>query len=211
MNKKTETFKKENLEYLVMLPTGDGMAIGFEDSPEKPLNLAIEIHKKLVKFNPTQKERDRLYIRIGMDTGPVYFMRGIKGEIFWGPGLIIAKRVMDLCGPNQIFASERIAKDLKGLSEENKAIMHPIGEYEIKHGRMGIYNIYGKDFGNKINPKKGKVVTKVEENFKQPDFDFRNVEIHLQVLDIESMMTRHAWIWEVKNTSNSPLSTAFGR
>lgn len=126
--KRTDTFKKENLEYLVILPTGDGMAVGFPDSPEKPLRLAIELHKSLRKFNKTQKEKDRIIIRIGIDTGPVYFMKGIRGEIFWGPGLIMAKRVMDLCGPNQIFASERIAKDLRSLSDENKATMHPIGE-----------------------------------------------------------------------------------
>ena len=207
--KKTETFRKENLEFLVMLPTGDGMAIGFEDSPEKPLRLSIELHKKLKNFNSTQKEKDRLFIRIGMDTGPVYFMKGIKGEIFWGPGLIIAKRVMDLCGPNQIFASERIARDLKTLSEENKSIMHPIGEYEIKHGKMGIFNIYGKDFGNKINPKKGKIINKIQDDFKLPDFDFKSVEIHLEILKTESMLTRHTWIWEVKNTSNHPLSEIF--
>ena len=34
--KRTDTFKKEKLEYLDILPTGDGMAIGFPDSPEKP-------------------------------------------------------------------------------------------------------------------------------------------------------------------------------
>jgi hypothetical protein len=136
-------------------------------------------------------------------------MKGIKGEIFWGPGLIMAKRVMDLCGPNQIFASERIAKDLRALSEENKSIMHPIGEYEIKHGSMGIYNIFGQDFGNKIIPKKGKVETSNAENFKQPDFDFRSVEIRLKIIDVKSMLTRHTWIWNVKNTSKNPLSEIF--
>ena len=112
---RTHTFKKEKIEYLDILLTGDGMAIGFSDSPEKPLRLAIELHKALRKFNSFQKDKDKIFIRIGIDTGPVYFMKGIKGEIFWGPGLIMAKRVMDLCGPNQIFASERIAKDLRSL------------------------------------------------------------------------------------------------
>jgi len=206
---RSDTFKKENLDSLVILPTGDGMAIGFPDSPEKPLRLAIELHKSLKKFNKMQKEKDRIIIRIGIDTGPVYFMKGIRGEIFWGPGLIMAKRVMDLCGPNQIFASDRIAKDLRSLSEENKATMHSIGEYEIKHGKLGIFNIFSKEFGNKIIPKKGKIVESNNDNFKKPDFEFNSVEIHLDITDSESMMTHHTWIWDVRNISKEPLGAIF--
>jgi len=208
--KRTDTFKKENLEFLVILPTGDGMAMGFPDSPEKPLRLAIELHKALRKFNSTQKEKDRIVIRIGIDTGPVYFMKGIRGEIFWGPGLIMAKRVMDLCGPNQIFASERIAKDLRSLSEENKATMHPIGEYEIKYGKLEIFNIFSKEFGNKAIPKKGKISKIKEDDFKKdPDFEFNSVEVRLDVTDHKSMMTHHTWIWDVRNVSDNPLKAIF--
>jgi len=206
---RADTFKKNDLESLVILPTGDGMAIGFPDSPEKPLRLAIELHKSLKKFNKTQKEKDRIIIRIGIDTGPVYFMKGIRGEIFWGPGLIMAKRVMDLCGPNQIFASDRIAKDLRSLSEENKATMHPIGEYEIKHGKLGIFNIFSKEFGNKMIPKKGKIMESNEDNFKKPDFEFNSVEIHLDITDTKSMMTHHTWIWDIKNIAKEPLGAIF--
>ena len=206
---RTHTFKKEKTEYLDILPTGDGMAIGFSDSPEKPLRLAIELHKALRKFNSSQKEKDKIFIRIGIDTGPVYFMKGIKGEIFWGPGLIMAKRVMDLCGPNQIFASERIAKDLRSLSEENKATMHPIGEYEIKHGKVVIYNIFSKEFGNKTIPKKGKIVKTNEDDFKRPDFDFNSVEVRLEVTEPKSMMVHHTWIWDVKNVAKESLKAVF--
>jgi len=206
---RTDTFKKEKTEYLDILTTGDGMAIGFSDSPEKPLRLAIELHKALRKFNSTQKEKDKIIIRIGIDSGPVYFMKGIKGEIFWGPGLIMAKRVMDLCGPNQIFASERIAKDLRSLSEENKATMHPIGEYEIKHGKLVIYNIFSKEFGNKTIPKKGKITKIDEDKFKQPDFEFNNVEVRLEITEPKSMMTHHTWNWDIRNTSKEPLGMIF--
>jgi hypothetical protein len=208
--KRANTFKKENLEFLVILPTGDGMAIGFPDSPEKPLRLAIELHKSLKKFNKTQKEKDKIIIRIGIDTGPVYFMKGIRREIFWGPGLIMAKRVMDLCGPNQIFASDRIAKDLRSLSEENKATMHPIGEYEIKHGKLGIFNIFSKEFGNKTIPKKGKISKIKEDDFKkEPEFEFNSVEVHLDITDHKSMMTHHTWVWDVRNLSDNPLKAIF--
>ena len=44
------------------------MAIGFADSSEKPLRLAIELHKLLNKYNKTRPEKDRMYLRIGIDT-----------------------------------------------------------------------------------------------------------------------------------------------
>jgi hypothetical protein len=206
---RTDTFKKENLKYLDILTTGDGMAIGFSDSPEKPLRLAIELHKSLRNFNSAQKEKDRIHVRIGIDSGPVYFMRGIKGEIFWGPRLIMAKRVMDLCGPDQIFASERIAKDLRSLSEENKATMHPIGEYEIKHGKLGIYNIFSKEFGNKKTPTKLKITKPKEDDFKIIPFEFNSVEVDLDITDPKTMMTHHTWIWDIKNTNKDPLTAIF--
>ena len=207
--RRTDTFKKEKLEYLDILTTGDGMAIGFSDSPEKPLHLAIELHKALRKFNSAVKEKDKINIRIGIESGPVYFMKGIKGEIFWGPGLIVAKRVMDLCGPNNIFAAEGIARGLRGLSEENKVIMHQIGEHEIKFGALVIYNIYSKEFGNKTIPDILKISKSEKPNSKLPDFEFNSVEIGLEITDSKSMMTHHTWIWNVKNISKDPLKTIY--
>ena len=208
--KRTETFKKEKLEYLDIFPTGDGMAIGFTDSSEKPLRLAIELHKSLRMFNKNQKEKDKINIRIGIDSGPVYFMKGIKGEIFWGPGLIMAKRVMDNCGPNNIFASERIAKDLRSLSEENKATMKPIGEYFIKHGKLGIYNIYGQEFGSKNIPKDNKIIPPKEEDpWKKINHEFNNVEVGLEITDSKSMMIHHTWVWDIRNISKEPLEALF--
>ena len=39
-------FKTTSKDSLLVLPTGDGMVIGFFQSPELPLNLSIELHKK---------------------------------------------------------------------------------------------------------------------------------------------------------------------
>src|SRR5438309_6536749 len=41
---RTDTFKERNPKSDVMTITGDGMVIGFSDSHEKPLHLAIELH-----------------------------------------------------------------------------------------------------------------------------------------------------------------------
>jgi hypothetical protein len=208
--KRTDTFKKENFEYLDIYPTGDGMAIGFPDSSEKPLRLAIELHRSLRKFNTNQKEKDKINVRIGIESGPVYFMKGIKGDIFWGPGLIMAKRVMDLCGPNNIFASEGIARNLSNLSEENRATMRPIGEFEIKYGKLGIYNIFSKEFGNKSVPTDKKIrKPKEEDSFKAIDFEFNSVEVRLEITNLKTMMTHHTWVWDIKNTSKEPLTAIF--
>ena len=207
-----EVFKKSDPNSLVILHSGDGMAIGFPDSGEKPVKLAIEIHKALKKFNKNRRDKEKISIRIGIDTGPVYFMEGVlKNKIYWGPGLIFSKRIMDLCEPNQILASERIAKDLRVLSIENKATMNPIGEYTVKHNEIiKIYNIYGKDFGNKSTTKKGKTLEKEYSSFsKTPDFEFKEVEIRLEITNIEKMTAHHTLIWRLKNTSEKPLEKLF--
>ena len=130
------------------------MVIGFNDSPEKPLRLAIELHKNIIKYNGLRKGKQKLSIRIGMDTGPVYFIKDVTGkENFWGPGIIMARRVMDLARPMQILASSRIANDIRKLSTEYKLLLHNIGDYKIKHGeKISIFNIYGSGLGNKLSP-----------------------------------------------------------
>ena len=54
----------------------------------------------------------------------------------WGDGIVMARRVMDLCGQNQIFASSGIADNIRKLSHQYKSIMHPIGKYKIKHDEL---------------------------------------------------------------------------
>jgi hypothetical protein len=87
--------------------------------------------------------------------------------------------------------------------------MHSIGEYEIKHGKLEIFNIFSKEFGNKTTPKKGKISKIKEDDFKHLGFEFNSVEVHLDITDLKSMMTHHTWIWNVKNISKEPLKQIF--
>jgi len=209
----SKTIKESDLSSLEILPTGDGMAIGFSDSAEKTVLLAIELHKALSKYNRSKDKKNKISIRIGIDTGPAYFLKGVGGgKIFWGPGLIMAKRVMDLCGSDNILASDRIGKDLRRLSKENKASMRPIGKYNFKHGESAvIYNIYGKNFGNKNTPKRGKEIKKKESEHEQkkPKFEFNTVEIKLDVTEPKTMLTHHSWTWDLQNVSDKPLEHLF--
>lgn len=201
------TFQKRDKESTVILSTGDGMAIGFTDSPENPLKLAIDIHKQITRYNKLKSEKEKIFVRIGIDSGPVYFIKGVEeSKIFWGPGIIMARRVMDLCGPNQILASSRIADDLRKLSSENKATMQPIGSFTVKHGlELQIYNIIGHGFGNKIKPKK----QKKEEGESKTGFEFKSINVMLDVTNPKNMMTHHTWVWHVKNISDIPLVHIF--
>lgn len=194
----------------IIVPTGDGYVIGFSDSYDKPVRLAIDLLKNVTKYNQTKKIKEKLNLRIGIDTGPVYEIKDslTKNNAFWGPGIIMAKRVMDLAGENQIFASKDIAEKMKNLSKEYRNLFHPIGKYQIKHNeQVQIYNIYGKDFGNKSVPKKSKIIKKKEtpeDKLAKRTIKFWNIDIFLKVLDPKTMLTNHTWIWDVQNITSEP-------
>ena len=208
----SKTFGQLNFSSDVILPTGDGMAIGFSSSPELPFLLAIEISKELQQYNKNKKEKAKIQLRIGLDSGPVYFIKDVqKNNTVWGPGIITARRVMDLCDENHILASQKIAEDVRKLTNFYKKITHPLGEYKVKHDEeFYIYNIYGKNFGNKIIPKK--VVEQQKREIEEdliPNFEFNSIEVRLDVKDPKTMMTHHKWIWDVKNNSKKPLEQVF--
>jgi len=208
---RTETFKRRNPDSTVILPTGDGMAIGFSDSPEYPLRLSIQLHKLLNEYNKSRRtKKEKVLLRIGIDIGPVYVIKDLNGlDNVWGPGIILTRRVMDLAGDMNIFASAKIAEDVRALSPEYKEIVHDIGNFPIKHGeQLHIYNIYGEGFGSKQFPHKGKIIEKSEtfdeELKKKTKFVFNTIEIKLDVKDIKTMLTHHEWIWNLINISDKP-------
>ena len=210
---RTETFRNRDPASTVILPVGDGVAVGFSDSSEKPLLLAIELHKALYRYNESHDAKEKLYIRIGIDLGPVYFVKDLNGkDNVWGPGIILTRRVMDLCSPMNIFASARFAGDVRKLSPEYEKILHPIGNYSIKHGEeLSIYNIYGMGFGNKVAPRKAKIsAPNLQRDLRaENNFSFNEIEIHLEVLDSKTMSTRHTLVWKVINNSKKEMSQVF--
>ncbi len=212
---RTETFKRRDPDSTVVLPTGDGMAIGFSDSPEYPLRLSMQLHKLLKEYNKSKSGKEKVLLRIGIDIGPVYVIKDLNGQDnVWGPGIILTRRVMDLAGDMNIFASARFADDVRALSPEYKEIMHPIGDYSIKHGeQLQLYNIYGEGFGSKQFPRKAKIVEKketFEDQLKSKTaFMFNEIEVILDVKDPKTMLTHHTWIWNLINISNEPRDEIF--
>jgi len=212
---RTETFSKRDPISTVALPTGDGYAIGFSDSPEKPIHLAMELHKALNRYNISQRGHEKLLIRVGIDMGPVYVIKDINNmDNVWGPGIILTRRVMDLAGDMNIFASARIADDVLKLSAEYKKMLHPIGNYSIKHGEeLQLFNIYGEGFGNKVAPrlKKVKTVTLDQSMRSVHNFKFETIEIALDVTDVKTMLTHHTWSWVLRNVSKETKDQIFYR
>src|SRR6266571_7538207 len=88
----TEQFRLAETEgKLLRLPTGDGGALVFRNSPEAPVLCAMEIAKAL-------KSRPELHVRMGIHSGPVNEISGLNEQAnIAGAGINIAQRVMN-CG-----------------------------------------------------------------------------------------------------------------
>ena len=152
-----DIFSKGTSEKRIILPTGDGMAIGFPMNPELPLKLSMQLHQKLRNYNQNKKSNeDSINVRIGISSGPVFIVSDIKGnQNVWGPGIIVARRVMDLGDSMHILLADPLAGQLIGLKDEYRMNIRPITNYEIKHGqKITLYSAYSQDFGNPNLPSK---------------------------------------------------------
>ena len=204
---KISVFQKRDPKSTVILPTGDGMAIGFGDSAENPLLLSIELYKALGKYNQSKKGKDKLLLRVGIESGPVFFVKDLNGkDNVWGPGIILTRRVMDLCGDMQIYAAGRIAEELVRISPEYKEMLHFVENYETKYGeKIPLFNVYGDGFGSKTAPVKAKKSSSIaSRKVVASNFTFNSIEILLDVLDSKTMQTHHTWIWDMVNISKEP-------
>lgn len=150
-----ETFKKASDKRV--LPTGDGMAIGFMLSPESPLHLGIDLHHALRKYNTHTNKEDGSFldVRIGLASGSVFIVNDVNSnQNIWGPGIIFARRVMDVGDGGHILLAGPLAESLLTLDDKYRAMINLLGEYQVKHGQIiKIYSAYsGNEFGNSVIP-----------------------------------------------------------
>ncbi|MDE1725464.1 MAG: hypothetical protein KGH76_06175 [Thaumarchaeota archaeon] len=140
----------------IILPTGDGMVIGFLLNSELPLQLSIQLHKKLQEYNQNKHDEEKILIRIGLNSGPVFILNDVNNnKNLWGPGLVLARRVMDLGDASHILVVDRMAEELISLNDEYKNIIKLVSEYKIKHGQIiKIYSVHSTEFGNSNIPEK---------------------------------------------------------
>jgi TolB-like protein/Tfp pilus assembly protein PilF len=151
----TEQFRLAEAEgKLLRLPTGDGGALVFRNSPEAPVLCALEITKEL-QNPPGSKEKPQLRLRMGIHSGPVNEVTDLNEQAnIAGAGINIAQRVMDCGDAGHILLSKRVAEDL-GHYGQWQPQLHDLGEVDVKHGvRIGIVNFCGDQFGNPVVPEK---------------------------------------------------------
>src|SRR5438309_6052454 len=127
---------------LVRLPTGDGGALVFRNTPEAPVLCAMEISKEL-------KNHPELHVRMGIHSGPVNEVTDLNEQAnIAGAGVNIAQRVMDCGDGGHILVSKRVADDLEHYPQW-RSLLHDLGEAEVKHGvPVRIFNLYNKELGN---------------------------------------------------------------
>src|SRR5438093_4144690 len=145
----TEQFRKAEASHrLITIPTGDGMALVFYNSPEAPVECALEISR-------AAREHPELKLRMGVHSGPVSGVVDVSGRAnIAGAGINIAQRVMDCGDAEHILLSRHVAEDLEQLGHWQKHL-HDLGEAEVKHGsRVSVVNLYTDELGNPEVPQK---------------------------------------------------------
>jgi TolB-like protein/class 3 adenylate cyclase/Tfp pilus assembly protein PilF len=133
---------------LVLLPTGDGMALVFTGSEEDPVECALEIAHAL-------RAKPSLPVRMGIHSGPVHHVTDVnQRENITGAGINIAQRIMDCGDAGHILVSKRVADDL-AQSRRWQPYLHDLGDVEVKHGLVvSVVNLYADVVGNAEPPKR---------------------------------------------------------
>jgi eukaryotic-like serine/threonine-protein kinase len=145
----TPAFRQaEELNQLLRLPTGDGMALVFFQNPVAPVQCALEIAAQL-------KAHPDLQLRMGVHSGPVYRLLDINENMnVAGGGINLAQRVMDAGDAGHILLSRTAADILIQIGNWQQQL-HDLGEHEVKHAvRVHFYNLYTGELGNQQWPTK---------------------------------------------------------
>src|SRR6184192_1281196 len=136
----------EGAGQLIILPTGDGMALAFTGSVEGPAECALEVSQAL-------RAQPSLPIRMGIHSGPVQHVKDANArENISGVGINIARRVMDCGDAGHILVSKRFADDL-AQHRRWQPYLHGLGDVEVKHGVVvSLVNLYAETIGNPTPP-----------------------------------------------------------
>jgi len=148
----TEHFRAaEAAGKLVRLPLGDGMALVFFNTPEAPVQCALEVSEALRAY-------PHLKLRMGIHSGPVSGVTDVNDRSnVAGAGINMAQRVMDCGDAGHILLSKRVADDL-AQDGRWRPQLHDLGECSVKHGiGMFVVNLYTDKTGNPQLPEKIKL------------------------------------------------------
>ena len=147
--RRTQQFAKSDAGgKLIRIPSGDGMALVFFQSPEEPVHCAMEIARAL-------KNHPQVRVRMGVHSGPVNQVTDVNDRVnVAGVGINFAQRVMDCADAGHILISKRVADDL-AQDILWQPLLHELGEVEVKHGvKLGVVNLYNAELGNPDAPRR---------------------------------------------------------
>ena len=135
-------------EELIVLPTGDGMALVFMRDLLSSVRCAVEIADML-------QLRIEIKIRMGVHIGPVCRHADINEEInVVGGGINIAQRVMDCGDAGHILLSRNAAEVLQQLDDWH-GCLHDLGIHKVKHGvEIHLFSLCKDGLGNAQFPEK---------------------------------------------------------
>lgn len=188
-----------------MLPTGDGMLIGFVNGLEQPLSLSIEFHKKIAEYNNKVTDAEKIETRIGCHIGHVFVVKDVLGNMnLWGPGAILARRIMDMGDANHILVSNDLANDLIEISKDYEKNLHPLHNFGIKHGdNLLVYSAFGEGYGNSTLPKeKIKIKPPILDGEKNTKCEKLTFNIFLKEQINSARFERYYYF---SNTSSEPI------
>ncbi len=122
----TEQFRIAEAEgKLLRLPTGDGGALVFRNSPEAPVLCALEISKAL-------KNHPELHVRMGIHSGPVNEVVDLNEQAnIAGAGINIAQRVMD-CGDAGHILLSVMSRKIWNITRVGESTCMNLGEVRSK-------------------------------------------------------------------------------
>jgi len=182
----TEVRSAEETRSLIRIPTGDGMALVFFNSPETPVRCAVEIAKKL-------KGYPKLRLRMGIHSGPVNEVRDVNDRTnVAGAGINTAQRIMDCGDAGHILLSKRVAEDL-AQSLQWRPHLRDLGECNLKHGvSVGIFNFCSDEAGNPEIPSKLREAR--QEEARRSFRSRRNVIVAVSVF-IAATLAAAVWIF----------------
>src|SRR5437667_9929829 len=106
VRKAPQVRKSDAAGKLIRLPAGDGMALVFFQTPEEPVQCAMEIAKAL-------KNHPEVRLRMGVHSGPVDQVTDVNDRTnVAGAGINMAQRVMACGDAGHILLSKWVAEDL---------------------------------------------------------------------------------------------------
>ena len=150
-----------------------------------------------------------MLIRIGFNDGPVFVVNDIQGnQNVWGPGIILARRIMDIGDEMHILMSQKMAETLRELSDEYKIWIHLLHDFPIKYGRtILVYSVYGNRVGNRKSPKNPDQRSKMAEELakRRATTIYNNIDVTLTITDPRSMLAHHKRIYDIECISDDPL------